>query len=85
MLLQQQTYVKRLDDSSTPAGSMAPAVGQSKAGELLSETFYTSMTTVWLFAVDSSYVLVWCAFPGEHREIGCLSSRLLCQHTPDCP
>ncbi len=63
MLLQQQTYVKRLDDSSTPGGSMAPAMGQSKAGELLSGSFYTFKITVWLFDVGSSYVLIWCAFP----------------------
>ena len=35
MLQQQSTYVKRLDDSSAPANSVAPAVEQSKAGELL--------------------------------------------------
>ena len=35
MLQQQTSYVKRLDDSSVPANSMAPAAEQSKAGELL--------------------------------------------------
>ncbi|CAL5218438.1 g119 [Coccomyxa viridis] len=32
MLQQQQTYVKRLDDSSAPASTMAPAVEHSRAG-----------------------------------------------------
>ena len=34
MLQQQQSFVKRLDDSNAPANSVAPAVEQSKAGEL---------------------------------------------------
>ena len=59
MMLQQQTYVKRLDDSSGPASSMAPAMGQSKAGELSHGSSCITMRTFQLFAVETSKVLDW--------------------------